>query len=179
MSGCGEDRARVRCDVEPTLPLRETLKEHFVINGVAIDTFQVSSDRTIKNAFRLYDGNIVEGVLIPTDTRMTAVSPHRSAAASPASSARPVASSACATSTPTRSTTRWPSSAGSRRSATSSRCRTSSSWAWASLCSNYANVPRAIDRIGSQDGLGMAMKRITVSTAGIAKMIRGSWATTK
>ena len=36
---------------------------------------------------------------------------------------------------------------------------------------NYANVITAIDRITSPKGLGMAMKRITVSTAGIAKMI--------
>jgi 23S rRNA (adenine2503-C2)-methyltransferase len=53
-------------------PLREKLKEEFSIHGAEIDTSQVSSDRTIKNAFRLYDGNIVEGVLIPTESRMTA-----------------------------------------------------------------------------------------------------------
>src|SRR5436853_4597971 len=53
-------------------PLREKLDSEFIIHGIEIDTSQVSSDRTIKNAFRLFDGNIVEGVLIPTDTRMTA-----------------------------------------------------------------------------------------------------------
>lgn len=52
--------------------LREKLPLHFSLPAVSIDTFQVSSDRTIKNAFRLFDGNIVEGVLIPTDSRMTA-----------------------------------------------------------------------------------------------------------
>jgi 23S rRNA (adenine2503-C2)-methyltransferase len=36
---------------------------------------------------------------------------------------------------------------------------------------NYANVLAAIDRITAEDGLGMASRRITVSTAGIAKMI--------
>jgi 23S rRNA (adenine2503-C2)-methyltransferase len=36
---------------------------------------------------------------------------------------------------------------------------------------NYQNVLSAIDKITSQKGLGMAMKRITVSTVGIAKMI--------
>lgn len=51
---------------------RELLNQHFVINAVVIDNFQVSSDRTIKDAFRLHDGNIVEGVLIPTSERMTA-----------------------------------------------------------------------------------------------------------
>src|SRR5690606_27206980 len=37
---------------------------------------------------------------------------------------------------------------------------------------NYANVMQAIDYITSPKGLGMAPRRITVSTAGIAKMIK-------
>ena len=52
--------------------VRRLLENSFTFHAVEIDPFQVSSDRTIKTAFRLYDGNIVEGVLIPTDTRMTA-----------------------------------------------------------------------------------------------------------
>ena len=52
--------------------LREKLNQSFTINAVAIDKQQISSDRTIKNTFKLYDGNIIEGVLIPTDDRMTA-----------------------------------------------------------------------------------------------------------
>ena len=36
---------------------------------------------------------------------------------------------------------------------------------------NYSNVLRAIDKISAEDGLGMSQRRITVSTAGIAKMI--------
>jgi 23S rRNA (adenine2503-C2)-methyltransferase len=37
---------------------------------------------------------------------------------------------------------------------------------------NYKNVLRAIDKITSNDGLGMSARRITVSTAGVAKMIK-------
>ena len=37
---------------------------------------------------------------------------------------------------------------------------------------NYANVLQAIDKITSNDGLAMSPKRITVSTAGVAKMIK-------
>jgi 23S rRNA (adenine2503-C2)-methyltransferase len=37
---------------------------------------------------------------------------------------------------------------------------------------NYANMMKSIERITSEDGLNMAAKRITVSTAGIAKMIK-------
>ena len=51
---------------------RELLNTHFVINAVVVDDMQISKDRTIKNAFKLYDSNIVEGVLIPSTTRMTA-----------------------------------------------------------------------------------------------------------
>jgi 23S rRNA (adenine2503-C2)-methyltransferase len=36
---------------------------------------------------------------------------------------------------------------------------------------NYKNVLRSIEKITSPDGLGMSPQRITVSTAGIAKMI--------
>ena len=36
---------------------------------------------------------------------------------------------------------------------------------------NYKNVVESIDRISSDEGLGMSPRRITVSTAGIAKMI--------
>jgi 23S rRNA (adenine2503-C2)-methyltransferase len=36
---------------------------------------------------------------------------------------------------------------------------------------NYKNVLRSIDRLCSPDGLGISPRRITVSTAGIAKMI--------
>jgi len=37
---------------------------------------------------------------------------------------------------------------------------------------NYANVLKAIDRLTAADGLDIASKRITLSTAGIAKMIK-------
>ena len=37
---------------------------------------------------------------------------------------------------------------------------------------NYAHVLKSIERITAPDGLGMSPQRITVSTAGIAKMIR-------
>src|SRR3984957_6088857 len=53
-------------------PLCELLQNHFEINALTIKNMQKSNDGTIKNAFRLFDGNIVEGVLIPADDRMTA-----------------------------------------------------------------------------------------------------------
>jgi 23S rRNA (adenine2503-C2)-methyltransferase len=37
---------------------------------------------------------------------------------------------------------------------------------------NYGNVLKSVEKITSEDGLNMSAKRITVSTAGIAKMIK-------
>src|SRR3954470_10963159 len=52
--------------------LRKKLDENFAINVVEVNNSQFSNDQTIKSSFRLYDGNIVEGVLIPMEERMTA-----------------------------------------------------------------------------------------------------------
>src|SRR5690606_14288596 len=52
--------------------LRDLLKETFTINAARVRQAQHSSDSTIKSSFVLYDGNIVEGVLIPAPDRMTA-----------------------------------------------------------------------------------------------------------
>jgi len=52
--------------------LRALLEEKYEIHAVSIDSQQVSKDRTIKFGFRLYDGHLVEGVLIPSKDRMTA-----------------------------------------------------------------------------------------------------------
>ena len=45
---------------------RELLEASFVINHIAVDRQQRSSDQTVKNAIRLHDGLTVESVLIPT-----------------------------------------------------------------------------------------------------------------
>src|SRR3546814_3451774 len=50
--------------------LRERLEEQFAIHAVQVSNSQQSNDGTIKSAFRLYDGNLVEGVLIPAEERM-------------------------------------------------------------------------------------------------------------
>jgi len=52
--------------------LREKLASEFIINPLSVDLMQRSSDGTIKNRVKLHDGLMVESVLIPTDTRITA-----------------------------------------------------------------------------------------------------------
>ncbi len=52
---------------------REKLKAHFVINHIEVDKVQYSSDGTIKSRFKLHDGHLIESVLIPVpkDNRYT------------------------------------------------------------------------------------------------------------
>ena len=52
--------------------LRQKLADKYVINAVKVDKSQFSADKTIKSTFKLYDNNIIEGVLIPATDRMTA-----------------------------------------------------------------------------------------------------------
>ena len=51
---------------------RENLQDMFIINAVLLREAQKSKDKTIKNAFLLADNSVIEGVLIPTNKRMTA-----------------------------------------------------------------------------------------------------------
>ena len=51
---------------------RAFLEKHFTINHIAVDSQQRSNDGTIKNAVKLFDGRVVESVLIPVKDRTTA-----------------------------------------------------------------------------------------------------------
>src|SRR3982750_2224255 len=52
--------------------LRAKLADNFTLPALMIDTSQYSADGTVKTRFKTRDGHLVEGVLIPTDTRYTA-----------------------------------------------------------------------------------------------------------
>jgi 23S rRNA (adenine2503-C2)-methyltransferase len=52
--------------------LQEKLKENFSFLQTKIEKEVISSDKTIKILFRLFDGEQVEGVLIPSQSRVTA-----------------------------------------------------------------------------------------------------------
>jgi 23S rRNA (adenine2503-C2)-methyltransferase len=51
---------------------RQLLGEHFVINPLTLKDEQRSRDGTIKSAFELHDGHLIESVLIPSAKRFTA-----------------------------------------------------------------------------------------------------------
>jgi 23S rRNA (adenine2503-C2)-methyltransferase len=153
-------------------PLREKLKENFTIHGVEIDTCQVSRDRTIKNAFKLFDGNIVEGVLIPTETRMTACVSSQVGCS--------LSCKFCATGKLERLRNLeageiYDQVAILREQAEEKYGIPLSNIVYMGMGEpllNYSNVLESIKHITSPEGLNMSPQRITVSTAGIAKMIQ-------
>ena len=151
---------------------RELLSRHFEIHGVKIASSQTSRDRTIKNAFRLFDGPVVEGVLIPTETRMTACISSQVGCS--------LTCSFCATGRLNRIRNL---EAGEiydqvvllRDQAASNYGIPLSNIVYMGMGEpllNYRNVLESVEKITSPEGLGMSPQRITVSTAGIAKMIR-------
>jgi 23S rRNA (adenine2503-C2)-methyltransferase len=51
--------------------LRQSLEEHYSIDAAVVQEKQESRDGTIKYLFRLFDGHLVEAVLIPSADRIT------------------------------------------------------------------------------------------------------------
>lgn len=151
---------------------RELLDRHFVIHAVCIDNFQVSRDRTIKNAFRLYDGNIVEGVLIPTETRMTACISSQVGCS--------LTCKFCATGRLARLRNLDADEIVDqvvliRNQAQERYGQNLTNIVYMGMGEpllNYRSVLESAEKISSPEGLGMSPQRITVSTAGIAKMIK-------
>jgi len=152
-------------------PLRDWLKEAFTINAVEISDMQVSSDKTIKCAMKLSDGNVVEGVLIPTKTRMTACISSQVGCS--------LTCKFCATGKLKRlrnlnADEIYDQVALVKNLAETKYNQTLTNIVYMGMGEpllNYAEMIRSVDRITSPDGLGMSPSRITVSTAGIAKMI--------
>ncbi|MBI4931162.1 MAG: 23S rRNA (adenine(2503)-C(2))-methyltransferase RlmN [Bacteroidetes bacterium] len=151
---------------------REMLNENFAINAVSIASSQISKDRTIKNAFRLYDGNIVEGVLIPTESRMTACISSQVGCS--------LTCSFCATGRLERlrnldAGEMYDQVAIIKKQSEEKYGIPLSNIVYMGMGEpllNYKNVLESVEKITSPEGLGMSPQRITISTAGIAKMIK-------
>ena len=151
--------------------LRNRLETHFSIPAVAIGDKQHSTDGTIKYAFRLHDNYVVEGVLIPANGRTTACVSSQVGCS--------LSCKFCATGKLKRMRNLEPDEiydqvAHIYNDAQATTGKPLSNIVFMGMGEpllNYRNVQLAIDRIAAPDGLGMAHKRITVSTAGIAKMI--------
>ncbi|MCC5922672.1 MAG: 23S rRNA (adenine(2503)-C(2))-methyltransferase RlmN [Crocinitomicaceae bacterium] len=152
--------------------LRERLEEHFYIDKITLEEQQISSDKTIKAVFNVGEGKIMEGVLIPTSSRMTACI-----------SSQVGCSLACAFCATGKLKLLKNLSAGEivdqvvylNKQAEERYGQHLSNIVYMGMGEpllNYNNVLSSIDKITSPEGLGISPKRITVSTAGIAKMIK-------
>ena len=152
--------------------LRDKLKDIFVINAVKINSSQFSSDKTIKNSFILHDTHLIEGVLIPTSDRMTACVSSQVGCS--------LTCKFCATGYMERKRNLSPDEIYDQVVLIDKQAKENYGIPLSNIVYmgmgepllNYSNVLKSIDRITSEDGLNMASKRITVSTAGIAKMIK-------
>ena len=151
--------------------LREFLDEHFYINKLVVADKQISSDKTIKSAFKLIDGKVVEGVLIPTSKRMTACISSQVGCS--------LSCKFCATGRLKRMRNLEPAEiydqvVSIKKQAEEHYAQNLSNIVLMGMGEpllNYKNVIEGIRMVTSEEGLGMSPRRITLSTAGIAKMI--------
>ncbi|MBP3942173.1 23S rRNA (adenine(2503)-C(2))-methyltransferase RlmN [Sphingobacteriaceae bacterium WQ 2009] len=154
------------------ISLRDTLKANFCIHAVQVKNSQISNDRTIKSSFTLYDGNIIEGVLIPAPERMTACVSSQVGCS--------LTCKFCATGYMDRKRNLNADEIYDQvvliaKQAESHYQQPLTNIVYMGMGEpllNYSGMMKSIERITAPDGLNMAAKRITVSTAGIAKMIK-------
>lgn len=152
--------------------LREKLESDFEFRPIGIATYQKSNDGTIKYAFKLFDSNLVEGVLIPADDRMTACVSSQVGCS--------LTCKFCATGYMDRKRNLDPAEIYDQVVAIDTAAKENYNLPLSNIVFmgmgepllNYANVLEGINRITAEDGLNMSPKRITLSTAGIAKMIK-------
>ena len=152
--------------------LRTKLTENFTINHIKIHNSQFSNDKTIKNSFVLFDNHLIEGVLIPTPGRMTACVSSQVGCS--------LTCKFCATGYMERKRNLNPDEIYDQVVLIDQQARENYGIPLSNIVYmgmgepllNYKNVLESVEKITSEEGLNMAAKRITVSTAGIAKMIK-------
>jgi 23S rRNA (adenine2503-C2)-methyltransferase len=146
---------------------RGLLQDSFAFYTAAPEIIRKSEDGTVKTGFRLHDGSLVEGVLIPSGDRVTVCISSQVGCA--------MGCHFCAT-----------GQLGFKRNLSAgeifdqitgmkepaSRISNIVFMGMGEPFLNYENLLVAIDRITASDGLEMSPQRITVSSIGIPKMIR-------
>ncbi|MTB53381.1 23S rRNA (adenine(2503)-C(2))-methyltransferase RlmN [Lewinella sp. W8] len=157
-----------------SLALREQLKAQFSFPVMTLDKQQRSLDGTIKNRFRLHDGHLIESVLIPVeaDDRFTVCVSSQVGCS--------LTCTFCATGRMKRLRNLTAAEIYDQVFLVNEQCLE----VYGKPLTNivymgmgepllaFNSVLGSIDRITSHTGLHMAPRRLTVSTAGIAKMIK-------
>ena len=152
--------------------LRDKLNENFEIHAVEIHDLQISSDKTIKCAMKLHDNFVVESVLIPQGDRMTACISSQVGCS--------LTCRFCATAKLKRMRNLTADEIYDqvvlvKQTAMERYKQPLSNIVYMGMGEpllNYNELMLSIDKITNPKGLGMSPKRITVSTAGVAKMIK-------
>jgi 23S rRNA (adenine2503-C2)-methyltransferase len=152
--------------------LRQQLADNFSLPALTVDATQYSADGTVKSRFRTFDGQLVEGVLIPTDERKTACVSSQIGCS--------LSCKFCATGYMDRKRNLdydeiYDEVVLINQQSERVYEKKLSNIVFMGMGEpllNYKNVLKAIERITAPDGLAMSPRRITVSTAGVAKMIR-------
>jgi len=151
--------------------LRQKLSENFEIKQIQTLNVQISKDKTIKCAIKLFDGNVVESVLIPTSTRATACVSSQVGCS--------LDCKFCATAQLKRKRNLDYQEIYQQVYLIKQLAKEKYNLPLTNIVYmgmgepllNYSNVMKSIEMITSPKGLGMSPQRITVSTSGIAKMI--------
>ena len=151
---------------------RKLLDNYFTINHIAVDQQQRSEDGTIKNAIRLFDGRVVESVLIPVADRTTACVSSQVGCS--------LDCAFCATARLDRMRNLQPDEIFDQVVAIDQQSKAYFDRPLSNIVfmgmgeplMNYKNVLKAIEKITDASGLGMSPKRITLSTSGLPKLIR-------
>jgi 23S rRNA (adenine2503-C2)-methyltransferase len=152
--------------------LRQFLKDNFSFPALTVESTQYSADGTIKSRFRTHEGHFVEGVLIPTEERKTACVSSQIGCS--------LNCKFCATGYMDRKRNLEYDEIYDEVALINQQSEKAFEKKLTNIVFmgmgepllNYNSVLKAIERISSPDGLGMSPRRITVSTAGVAKMIR-------
>jgi 23S rRNA (adenine2503-C2)-methyltransferase len=157
-----------------SLVFREKLAERVEVRPLTLDKFQKSNDGTIKSRFRLHDGYMIESVLIPVpnDDRYTVCVSSQVGCS--------LTCSFCATGRMPRKRNLDAAEIYDQVFLVNQQALEHFGHPLTNIVYMgmgepllaYSSVMESIEKITSPDGLNMSPKRITVSTAGIAKMIK-------
>ena len=155
-----------------SLDLRQKLEADFELNSISTDLVQNSADGTVKMRFRTFDNHLLEGVIIPTEKRFTACVSSQIGCS--------LSCSFCATGRMERKRNLSFEEIYDQVAILNEQSIKSFGSGLTNIVFmgmgepllNYKDVLKAIERITSSDSFGMSPKRITVSTACVAKMIK-------
>lgn len=152
--------------------LRHKLKQDFTFTTLTTNMVQNSDDGTIKTRFKTHDGHYIEGVIIPTEERKTACVSSQIGCS--------LSCKFCATGYMERKRNLdfeeiFDQVAMLNKQSLEKYQTKLTNIVFMGMGEpllNYKNVLKAIEMINSPEGLGIGSRRITVSTAGVAKQIK-------